>query len=217
MFLFGHIGVTLGAAVLVNGLVRIGIHPAKNLPAASHPASGEFNWTSIDSWFDSLGKFLDIRLLMVGSLLPDIIDKPLAYVFDFGSGRSVSHTLLLALALLAASLYLYISRRRTWLLALVIGVFCHLILDAMWQNLQTLYWPVYGWLFPPRAPGNVIFRWMAELSSSRVDEAFELGGLLIFGVFVWTLLRRRLLVPFLIYGNFEKSNSKPGIPSSKKI
>ena len=70
---------------------------------------------------------------------------------------------------------------------------------------------------PPRAPGNVIFRWMAELTSNRVDEAFEFGGLLIFGAFVWMLLRRRLLVPFLIYGDLEKSNSKHVIRTSKNI
>ena len=153
----------------------------------------------------------------MGSLLPDIIDKPLAYVFNFGGGRSLAHTLLFALALLAASLYLFITRRRTWLLALFTGVFCHLILDSMWQNPQTLFWPVYGFLFPPRAPGNIIVRWISQLASNRIDEIFELGGLLIFGVFVWTLLRRRLLVPFLIYGDFEKANSKRKILTSKKI
>jgi inner membrane protein len=217
MFLFGHIGITLGAAALVNGLVRTTVPAAKSLPSASSSLSDRFNWSSFNSWFESLGKFLDIRLLIMGSLLPDIIDKPLAYIGNFGSGRALSHTLLFFLLLLAAALYLYISRRRTWLLALAAGVFAHLILDSMWQNPYTLYWPVYGWIFPPREAGNVIIRWIAELTTNRAEEAFELVGLLIFALFLWTLIHRGRLVPFLIFGDPEKPNSRHEFPRTKKI
>src|SRR5665811_1301066 len=42
---------------------------------------------------NSLSRFLDIRVLMIGSLFPDIIDKPLGFI-GFGDGRSITHTLL---------------------------------------------------------------------------------------------------------------------------
>jgi inner membrane protein len=205
MFLFGHIGITLGAAALVNGLAGFAAPHAKNLAAASNSSIEKFNHKSIGAWFASLEKFLDIRLLLVGSLLPDIIDKPLAYIFNFGSGRSVSHTLLFALVFVVPALYLYIARRQTWLLALAFGVASHLVLDSMWETPRTLFWPVYGWIFPPRASANPLGMWIAELVTNRVEEAFEFVGLLIFALFLWTLIRRHKLVRSLIDGDPGKS------------
>ena len=66
MLLFGHAGITLGAATLIAGVT------------AKKRNSGKEN----PSWFTSLSRFVDIRFLLIGSLLPDIIDKPVAIVVN---------------------------------------------------------------------------------------------------------------------------------------
>jgi len=61
MLIFGHAGITLGATALLNGALT---------KSYSLCAGGRA------SWLASLGNRIDIRLLLLGSLLPDIIDKP---------------------------------------------------------------------------------------------------------------------------------------------
>lgn len=88
MLVFGHAGLTLGVAVLLTRFV-INSHSARNSevrvitryqqPANATAAS---NRNKIDkmSWVESLADYGDVRLLLVGSLLPDIIDKPVGPV-----------------------------------------------------------------------------------------------------------------------------------------
>ncbi len=199
MFLFGHVGITLGVTTLVNGLVSLKTSSQRN-SSVLNTIGVDDRKISMTGWFESLGKFLDIRLLIIGSMLPDIIDKPLASFVNFGNGRSVSHTLLFALIFVLPGIYFYISRRWTWFLALAIGIVFHLILDLMWQTPRTLFWPYYGWIFPPKATTDVLNVWISILITDRLTEAFELAGFIIFAVFLWTLIRQRKLIPFLIKG-----------------
>ncbi|OGO00792.1 MAG: hypothetical protein A2Y90_03805, partial [Chloroflexi bacterium RBG_13_52_12] len=130
MLILGHAGITLGAATLIAGGVN-----------SRHEKV---------SWLVSLSKYLDIRLLLVGSLLPDIIDKPVGqYLFKetFGTGRIFSHTLLFLVLLSAVGFYLYKGHRQTWMLALAAGTLAHLLLDEMWQAPATLFWPFMGFSF----------------------------------------------------------------------
>ena len=90
--------------------------------------------------------------LLLGMLLPDIIDKPLYYarLSDvFSCTRTVGHTGLLALALLVAGL---LGRRRT-LAALATGMFTHLLLDCVMDvvvgstdrsAIRAALWPFLG-------------------------------------------------------------------------
>src|SRR3989304_5302191 len=133
MLLFGHVGITLGAAAIAAG---IGARKTSAPPA---------------SWVIKLSFYLDIRFLLIGSLLPDIIDKPVGrYLFlgTYNNGRIFAHTLVFLLVLVAAGLILLKTRRSTWMLALAAGTFAHLALDEMWFSPVTLFWPVLGWQFP---------------------------------------------------------------------
>ena len=81
--------------------------PRLPAPAAQAGTKGK------PAWFDALARRVDIRLLAIGSLLPDIIDKPVGQVFfrgTFSDGRIFSHTLLF---LALVSLGGYARRRRT--------------------------------------------------------------------------------------------------------
>jgi hypothetical protein len=80
--------------------------------------------------------------LLLGSMLPDIIDKPLGEVL-FGSpamGRTIGHTLLFLLLLGMLAYYSQDLR----LASLAGGVAAHLILDFMWNSPRTLLWPLLG-------------------------------------------------------------------------
>ncbi|MFQ5908126.1 MAG: metal-dependent hydrolase [Thermoplasmata archaeon] len=103
-----------------------------------------------------LPRRVDYRILLVGALLPDLIDKPLSLILGVG-GRAVAHTLLFALAL--SLLFLLLRSRAVSsrcqifgtaiLLALAIGTWTHLILDRMWMQPEILLWPFLGLPFPP--------------------------------------------------------------------
>ena len=84
----------------------------------------------------------DLAVLALGSLLPDIIDKPLGLI-AFGSpsmGRTFAHTLLFLLFLAALSFY----SRDIRLYSISWGVLVHLALDSMWNSPVTLLWPFLG-------------------------------------------------------------------------
>lgn len=82
---------------------------------------------------------IDYRLVMGGALLPDVVDV------WFGGARYL-HTLLAAVVGLFGVMLLTRGRRhlRRQVLALPIGVFCHLVLDGMWTRTGTFWWPVIG-------------------------------------------------------------------------
>jgi hypothetical protein len=103
--------------------------------------------------------------ILVGTVLPDAIDKPLYYAFVAVRGReqtvaglisgtrTFGHTglFLLAVALLGA------VRRSPWLLALALGIATHLLIDNVGDLLgmttqdgilRPLLWPLNGWNFP---------------------------------------------------------------------
>ena len=82
---------------------------------------------------------IDYRLVMAGAVLPDVVDAA------FGGPR-LAHTLLFSVVLLlgvmAATRHRRVLRRR--LLALPIGTFCHLVVDAMWARTRVFWWPFFG-------------------------------------------------------------------------
>ena len=95
---------------------------------------------------------MDLRLLVVGAVLPDVVDTPigLAAFGTFGGIRLFSHTLLLGSIVMAA---VVVATRRgrprkRWM-PLAIGILMHLVLDAMWANPETLWWPFLGFDFSP--------------------------------------------------------------------
>jgi membrane-bound metal-dependent hydrolase YbcI (DUF457 family) len=152
LFIFAHVGITLGLATLISGgirkyhVLRNGSHGLSDTVLSSkNLEEKETFWDTIG--LKSLSEFLDIRILVVGSLFPDIIDKPLEFI-GFSDGRSVTHTLIVTLFVLVTGLFLFINYKKTWLLAIAIGMSTHLFLDSMWLAPHTLFWPTYGWSFP---------------------------------------------------------------------
>ncbi len=89
----------------------------------------------------------DYRMVVVGALLPDLIDAP------FGGAR-LAHTLLAAVAVLTVVMLATRGRRhmRRSLLAVPIGMFAHLVADGMWARTETFWWPFLGRSLTGRLP-----------------------------------------------------------------
>ena len=100
----------------------------------------------------------------VGAVLPDLIDKPVGFIILGGvidNGRIWCHSLLFAAIVLVAGLLLWKVRRTPVLIAVAIGVLSHQILDLMWRQPATWYYPVLG-PFGERLPPGHLFVILAD-------------------------------------------------------
>jgi hypothetical protein len=95
---------------------------------------------------------VDVRFLAFGALLPDLVDLPTGTLVDpdtFATGELWMHTLLVPSLLTVVILVATRRgrRRRAWM-ALVVGMFFHLLLDGMWTSAEAFLWPLFGAEFP---------------------------------------------------------------------
>ena len=213
MFILGHLGITLGAAVLLNGALTKGAlpHPKGSLDSSPKmSAAGDYPSGRMASWFATLGERIDIRVLLIGSLLPDIIDKPLGYLFfreTFSNVRLFSHTLLFLILITIAGFILYRSRRKTWLFVLSFGTFTHLLCDRMWRIPQTLFWPMYGFTFIKKD----LTHWAERIGTDLVTDPStyipEIVGGVILILFLWVVVSNGKLLTFIRHGKLYDTAS----------
>jgi hypothetical protein len=86
-------------------------------------------------------KWADLAFLALGSMLPDLIDKPLSFTIpELSAGRTIAHTLFFVLVLAAMAVH---SKDLRWY-SLCAGVMIHLGLDFMWKSPVVLFWPLFG-------------------------------------------------------------------------
>jgi hypothetical protein len=88
--------------------------------------------------FRSVG--IDYRLVALGALLPLVVDLPVGH-------RSVGHTLLFPVVLLAAVMLGTVGRPRLLrrrLLCLPVGVFAGLVLSGAFTDAERFWWPALG-------------------------------------------------------------------------
>lgn len=226
MFLLAHAGLTLGAAVVVNGVLGArsrqalasspadggsrqaaadgipGGGPGPDLPNPGAAASGKAApWRLLEECVTSVGSRIDLRVLLVGALLPDLIDKPLGRILygTFGC-RIFGHTLLFLLIVALAGLGLQRLGRQSALLVLGLGILSHLLLDGMFLDGHTLLWPALGVSFPTVATGNWEQAMVHELSASPEIYLTELAGAAVLASLAWFLVRRRRLLAFIRFG-----------------
>jgi membrane-bound metal-dependent hydrolase YbcI (DUF457 family) len=122
---------------------------------------------------------MDLRMLMLGAMLPNLVDTPVGLIVyaSLQSVRLVTHSLLLAAVLMTVVL---LSTRRGrprkhWM-PLAIGVLIHLLLDAMWSDAETLWWPFLGWDFTAAGPATA-GEYVASILQDWRMWALELAGL----------------------------------------
>jgi inner membrane protein len=206
MLLFGHLGITLGAAIAAQGTKQYFDRNSTNgyVISTDKSKSGIPPWRtkfSLNNITETLGKHIDIRFLLIGAILPDIIDKPLG-LFNIGSGRSISHTLLFLLIFTLLGLILYAARKWKRILVLAAGILAHLILDSMWLNPHTFFWPFFGSHFSAGDPSEWLSRWWSLLVGDPIVLICEAIGFLVIAYFGYFLFKQRKLTVFLRDGYF---------------
>ena len=93
-------------------------------------------------WFVFRDPAFDYRLLIVGSVLPGIVDAA------FGGAR-VMHSLTFSVVLLAVLMLATSGRRpiRKMLLGLPVGTLLHLVYTGAWTDTNVFWWPFFGLSF----------------------------------------------------------------------
>lgn len=190
MLLLGHAGITLGAVTIILGTVQ----------------SARGNKLPLTDWLRYVTNRIDIRILLIGSLLPDIIDKPLGLYFlkdSLGFGRIYTHTLLLFIVMLSAGLLYRKLSGRMWLLWLATGTFFHLVLDEMWLSPEILFWPLLGSSFPVIDVHGWLGGIWENLMTMPYLQITEGIGLLVMLTFFSYFVKRRTVTKFLKRGRIE--------------
>jgi membrane-bound metal-dependent hydrolase YbcI (DUF457 family) len=171
MQLFAHIGITLGSAWILQKTVS---HIKNSVPRLrpNYVAAGNVSDHTIEigSKPRSTASWLDYRFLLLGSILPDIIDKSLGITY-LGNGRSFCHTLFFTVLMLVVGIWLYRIRKSPGLLCIALGCVAHVLLDAMWLNQRTFFWPLFGWGFQ-HTDFNFV-PWMERLFNSLLTKPSE--------------------------------------------
>lgn len=90
-------------------------------------------------WFVFRDPQFSFRLVVVGALIPDVVD-------GIGGGAGPLHSVVTVIALLAVVMLITTGRRpvRKPLLAVIIGLFMHLVFDGAFANTSMFWWPLGG-------------------------------------------------------------------------
>lgn len=90
-------------------------------------------------WYVFTDPRFDYRLLLVGALLPDLIDVP-------GGQARWAHSLTVAVGTLALVMLVTAGRKpvRRLLLGLPIGMLLHLVWDGAFASTEVFWWPFSG-------------------------------------------------------------------------
>ncbi len=154
---------------------------------------------------------MDLRWVMLGSVLPDLIDKPIGSMLfhsTFGSDRLFAHALVFPVLALIGVLVL--TRRggvrKAWM-GLVIGSLLHLVLDGAWSDPEAFWWPLFGWDFPERAASS-----LGPLLERTVTDPWIWAGEAVGLAYLAVLATRWLATParraaFLRTGTIESRGS----------
>jgi hypothetical protein len=118
---------------------------------------------------------MDIRFLIVGAMLSDIIDKPLGHLLlAENNGRIFAHTLLFLAVLTIAGMAF------RPLHSLSVGVGMHLLVDGIFMEPRTALWPLLG---PFESYDFEVYAWIEAFTEPYVILE-EITGLVLVVIFV---------------------------------
>ncbi len=209
MLLFGHTGITAGIVKVCDILGSI------NRPLGSYQpdSNSRFSLTirkkrlRLYHWLNGIRiqiGLIDYRLVLLGSLLPDILDKP-SWLFASGdifpSGRGYGHTFLFNLLLFICG-FILIKYKRSWLLIISLSSIIHLILDQIWDNPVVPWWPLLG-PFHRVEPTGWLSNLIHALSSDPGTYVPEIIGLIIILLMGYRLIVRKRMFNFIRTGAID--------------
>lgn len=200
MFPLAHLGITFGGTLALHKVTAFTVPPS---PQKEPQATGTGNTPGQMGKALRIGSsasWIDYRLILLGSMLPDIVDKPLGIWLQI-SGRAIAHTLVFAVVLVAAGCTLFAWRQSTSLLFLAFASGIHLVLDQMWLAPSTLLWPAYGWSFAPPDSAEWWKSWLNSVLTNPDAYVPEIAGSLLLGtLFLYLVARPGALRQFVRTG-----------------
>lgn len=148
---------------------------------------------------------IDYRFVVIGSVLPDLIDKPIGAFFfrnQFENTRLFAHSLLFSGVLMLIGIYFMLKnkKRTNNFFILGLGSFIHQLLDSMWMYPKTFYWPFLGWKFPTRPEGKWLVEGFDRLLTDPIYYVTELVGFVIVIYFVVKLMKNKKMNQFFKKG-----------------
>ncbi|MGE5465439.1 MAG: metal-dependent hydrolase [Betaproteobacteria bacterium] len=160
--------------------------------------------------FTILKEKIDYRFLMIGAILPDLIDKPIGqYILNsiFQNGRIFAHTILFIFLLVVLAAYLERKYRFTGVSVLALGAIAHIAEDEMWRSPGTALWPLLGWEFPKLDLQDYSGYIWYQLLHNPSAYLPEIVGLIIIAGFVWRfeLYRPERLKAFVKTGRLARA------------
>ncbi len=201
--LFGHIGITAGVGKACDILMSA-TKPGNSYNPDSSIGRERLRLHYLLNGIKGRIGLVDYRMVLLGSLLPDIIDKPVWFFIgdDISlGGRDYAHTLLFNLTLFTGGLILT-RYRKPWLLIISLSSFMHLILDQMWNSPEVLLWPLLEPL-PKRETVGWFSNMIHGLFSYPEVYVPEIVGLVIVFIFAYRLVINRSVISFIKGGAIE--------------
>lgn len=133
MFVLGHVGISLGIVFILIWYYS---------KYVENKGDGK-----------SFFKKIDFRIFAVSAMFPDIVDKIVGMLIlgeEVSNGRIFTHSLVI-LTLLSVSAFNYSKIKLAGLfipLLYLFPAYLHLLLDRLWEEPNTLLWPLLGTGFP---------------------------------------------------------------------
>ena len=90
---------------------------------------------------------VDYRFVLLGAILPDVIDGISCAFYECAGGRGVAHSLLANVAVTVLIILFLRGETRLAVFGIGVGWLLHLVADGMWDAPRTFFWPVAGWDF----------------------------------------------------------------------
>lgn len=197
MNFLGPIGLTL-ALVWVVGWILERLN--------RHVGSVEYATNMVPSWIAGrLSVGIDYRLILIGSLIPDLIDKPLVFLADPEfvnmSLRSFGHSLIGAFSMLLIVWFITRRWQRLPVLSFGFALVAHLVFDRMWEMAEVLLWPVLGYVLPEQ---NIPFsHWYQSHFNQLPNTLPDFVGIGVIAAFTGYTIWNRALTTFLKSGQFS--------------
>ena len=133
---------------------------------------------------------IDYRMILIGAVLPDIVDGVLGlFLFEGQAGRWIAHSLLAAIVVTVVIILGFKGDTRQSLFGLGVGWLLHLVADGMWQAPQTFLWPAFGTEFSTSPPEPYTWDLFLDPIAHLSTWGAELIGL---GILAWFWVAFRL-------------------------
>lgn len=192
MYLLGHLGVAAGAIFIAQKIVEKK-NPPQNTP-------GKISSQGKKSTLISNVKSLDFRILFAGVLFPDVIDKPIGFLF-FDTTRIFGHSISFHMIIFLLGMVLF--RKSRWsMLTFVSGSLIHLVEDQMWKQGRVLFWPFLGFDFLPTAQRGVSERFSDLVSQNYILIPEIIGGIVLI-LLAWRITSQKSWGDFLNTGRIR--------------